>query len=294
MDFVTYLFFLFLVTIIGITPFFILYGFADFVYFVLYKLLGYRKPVVQSNLRKVFPDKSDKELKQIEKASYKNLADIFVEGVKGFTMSKKTIMKRHKLLNPEILKEFYEKNQGVIVAAAHYGNWEWGAFSAAYFSKNIIVGLYKPLSNKYMDGFAIRSRAKAGTILAPVNKTAYYFEQYANKASVFLMAGDQSPSNVNKAIWVDFLGIDTAFLHGVEFYAKKYNLPVLFLHMKRKKRGMYGYSLEVIVDNPSETKPGEITHKYAKMIEAMILANPGDWLWSHKRWKHSRKPDNNK
>ena len=247
MDFVTYLFFLFLVTIIGITPFFILYGFSDFVYFIMYKLIGYRKPVVQANLKKVFPEKSEKELKQIEKASYKNLSDIFVEGVKGFTMSKKSIMKHHKFLNPEILEPFYKANQGLIVAAGHYGNWEWGAFSAAYFSKNIIVGLYKPLSNKYMNSYAIRSRAKAGTVLAPLNKTAYYFEQYAHKPSVFLMAGDQSPSNVKKAIWTNFLGIDTAFLHGIEFYAKRYNLPVLFLNMQRKKRGMYEYSLEVIV-----------------------------------------------
>jgi len=288
MDFISYLFFLFLVTLIGITPFFLLYRFADFVYFVLYKLIGYRKPVVRANLKKVFPDKPEKELKQIEKASYKNLADIFVEGVKGFTMSKKSIMKRHKFTNPEILELYYEKNQAVIVAAAHFGNWEWGAFSAAYFSKNIIVGLYKPLSNKYIDGYAIRSRAKAGTVLAPLNKTAYYFEQYAHKPSVFLMAGDQSPSNINKAIWTNFLGIDTAFLHGVEFYAKKYNLPVLFLHMHRKKRGMYEYSLEVVIEDPSVTKPGEITDIYAKKAEAMILNNPGNWLWSHKRWKHTR------
>ena len=289
MDFITYLFFLFLVAIIGITPFAILYGFADFVYFILYKVVGYRKPVVQANLKKVFPDKSAEELKQIEKASYKNLADIFVEGVKGFTMSKKSIMKHHVFVNYKILDTFYEANQGVIVAAGHYGNWEWGAFSAAYFSKNTIVGLYKPLSNKYMDRYAIRSRSKAGTVLAPLDKTAYYFEQYAiDKPSVFLMAGDQSPSNVEKAIWTEFFGIDTAFLHGIEFYAIKYNLPVLFLQMTRKKRGMYEYTLKVIVEHPLEMKPGEITQIYAKEVEALILTNPGNWLWSHKRWKHRR------
>ncbi len=288
MDFVTYIFFLLLVTIIGITPFFLLYRFADFVYFMLYRIIGYRKPVVSTNLKKVFPDKTEKELKQIEKASYRNLADIFVEGIKGFTMSKQSIMKRHKFLNPEIFETYYKNNQAVIIAAGHYGNWEWGAFSAAYFTNNIIVGLYKPLSNKYMDGYAIRSRSKAGTILVPVNKTAYYFEQYAHKPSVFLMAGDQNPSNLKKAVWVDFMGIDTAFLHGIEFYAIKYNLPVLFLHMHRVKRGMYEYSLEIVVENPAEVKPGDITRIYAEKLEAMILDNPGDWLWSHKRWKHSR------
>ena len=62
MDFVSYLFFLLLVALIGITPFFVLYRLADFVYLVLYKLLGYRKKVVRSNLKRAFPDKTEEEL----------------------------------------------------------------------------------------------------------------------------------------------------------------------------------------------------------------------------------------
>ena len=289
MDFVTYLFFIFLVTLVGITPFIFLYAFSDFVGFILYRVIGYRKAVVRSNLKRAFPEKSEKELIKIEKASYKNLADIFVEGVKGFTMSKKSVMKRHRFLNPEIVDKYYEQNRGVIVAAGHVGNWEWGAFSAAYYSQSIIVGLYKPLSNKYIDGFAIRSRAKAGTILASISKTRYYFQQYANKPSVFLMASDQSPSNTKKAIWAPFFGIDTPFLHGPEYYAKTYNLPILFLHLYRAKRGMYEYSLEPMVENPAEMEPGEITRLFAQNLERLIKEHPESWLWTHKRWKHARK-----
>jgi KDO2-lipid IV(A) lauroyltransferase len=289
MDFVTYLFFLFLVTIIGITPFFILYGFADFVYFVLYKLLGYRKPVVQSNLRKVFHDKSDKELKQIEKASYKNLADIFVEGVKGFTVSRKAVLKRHKLLNPQLLDKYYEKNQPVIILAGHAGNWEWGPLTLPHFIKHRVIGFYKPLANKYIDGYVIRSRAKAGSELASIYKTAFYFREYKNDPVAFVMIADQSPSNVNRAVWVNFLGIETAFLHGPELYAKKYNIPVIFLNLKRVRRGWYEYSIELMFENPADTKTGEITQAYARKMEEMVLNDPSSWLWSHKRWKHSRK-----
>jgi KDO2-lipid IV(A) lauroyltransferase len=288
MDFVTFLIFVFLVTLVGITPFFLLYAFSDFICFMLYRVIGYRKAVVRSNLKRAFPEKSEKELKQIEKASYKNLADLFVEGIKGFTMSKKSIMKRHRFLNPEILDKYYQQNRGVIVAAGHVGNWEWGAFSAAYFSKSIIVGLYKPLSNKYIDRFVIRSRARAGALLASIYKTSFYFQQYANKPSVFLMAADQSPSNTKKAVWVPFFGIDTPFLHGPEYYAKKHNLPIVFLHLYRAKRGMYEYSLEPMVENPAEMEPGEITRLFARNLEALINENPESWLWTHKRWKHER------
>ena len=288
MDFVTYLFFIFLVMLIGITPFFILYGVSDFVRFILHRVIGYRKGVVRSNLRKVFPEKSKKELRQIENDSYKNLADIFVEGVKGFTMSKKSIMKRHKLLNPEILDKYYDKNQGVIVAAGHFGNWEWGAFSAAYYTKSTIIGLYKPFTNRYINNYVVKSRAVAGTILVPLIKTPRYFNKYAGKPSVFFMIADQSPSNKNKAIWANFFGIETAFLQGIEYYSKKFNLPVLFVNMSRKGRMMYEYSVEIMVENPNETKEGEITQLFATKLESLIRANPGSWLWSHKRWKHSK------
>lgn len=288
MDFVTYLLFIFLVTLVGITPFFLIYRFSDFISFVLYHVVGYRKAVVRSNLKKAFPEKSEKELKQIEKKSYKNLADIFVEGVKGFSMSKHSIMQRHVFLNPEIVEKYYAQSRGVIIAAGHVGNWEWGAFSATYYTNNIIVGLYKPLSNKYIDGYTIKSRAKAGTILASILKTRFYFKKYAKKPSIFLMAADQSPSNTKKAIWANFFGIETAFLHGPEYYAKKHNLPVLFLNMYRVKRGKYEYSLEPLSDNPTETAPGEITQKFAKKLEQLIREHPEAWLWSHKRWKHKR------
>ncbi len=288
MDFFTYLLFVFLAALIGIIPFFLLYGFSNFICFILYRVVGYRKHVVWSNLNKTFPEKSRKELKQIEKASYKNLTDIFVEGVKGFTMSKKSIMKRHRFLNPEVFDKYYKQNRAVIVGAGHVGNWEWGAFSAAYFSKNIIVGLYKPLSNKYIDRFAIRSRSKAGIVLASILKTRFYFKEYAQKPAVFLMAADQSPSNPKKSIWVNFFGIETAFLHGPEQYAVKYNLPVFFLSMYRIKRGKYEYFLELIEENPAETAPGEITQKFASKLENLIREHPETWLWSHKRWKHSK------
>ncbi|RLD90262.1 MAG: lipid A biosynthesis acyltransferase [Bacteroidetes bacterium] len=288
MDFVTYLLFVLLVTLVGITPFFFLYTFSDFVGFILYRVIRYRKTVVRSNLKRAFPEKSEKELKQIEKASYKNLADLFIEGIKGFTMSKKSVMKRHRFLNPEILDQYYQQNRGVIVAAGHVGNWEWGAFSAAYYSKSIIVGLYKPLSNKYIDRFAIRTRAKAGTILVSIRKTKSYFQQYANKPSVFLMAADQSPSNTKKAIWTPFFGIDTPFLYGPEYYAKSYNLPVVFLHLYRTKRGMYEYLLEPMVEHPTEMAQGEITRMFASRLETLIKENPESWLWTHKRWKHVR------
>jgi KDO2-lipid IV(A) lauroyltransferase len=102
------------------------------------------------------------------------------------------------------------------------------------------------------------------------------------------MASDQSPTNLSKAFWVNFLGRETAFLHGPETYAKKYDLPVIFVDIQRVKRGYYQLTLVLISDKPRETGEGEITKRYASLLEKAIYHQPENWLWSHRRWKHTR------
>jgi KDO2-lipid IV(A) lauroyltransferase len=102
------------------------------------------------------------------------------------------------------------------------------------------------------------------------------------------MAADQSPRNKEKAIWVDFLGRDTAFLHGPEKYAMQYNYPVFYADIKQVKRGYYTLYLSILADDPASLSEGEITKRFAAKLESIILEDPGNWLWSHKRWKLSR------
>ncbi|MBK7651157.1 MAG: hypothetical protein IPJ20_11105 [Flammeovirgaceae bacterium] len=74
-------------------PFSVLYAFSDFLFFVGYYVLGYRKAMVRKNLRNSFPDKSDRELKQIRKDFYHNLCDYAVETIKLLTISDEELKK---------------------------------------------------------------------------------------------------------------------------------------------------------------------------------------------------------
>ena len=75
-------------------PYPLLYLFSNFLYFLLYILSGYRKKVVFKNLKKSFPDKSEKELKGIMSQFFKHLCDVIVESIKGFTISERQLKKR--------------------------------------------------------------------------------------------------------------------------------------------------------------------------------------------------------
>jgi KDO2-lipid IV(A) lauroyltransferase len=228
------------------------------------------------------------ELAAIEKRIYLNLSDIIVEGIRAFTMNKKQILARHRILNPEILDPYFDAGQGVIVVTGHYGNWEWGALSPALQTRFQIVGFYKPLKNKLIDKFVRKNRSRYGTVLSPIRETTKTFEMHRGQPVMYLMAADQSPSNREAAYWVNFLGRETAFLHGPEKHARINNYPVVFVAIRRVKRGYYELELSIITEDPSLLPESEITRRYALKMEELIKEDLPNWLWSHKRWKLTR------
>ena len=266
----------------------VLYVFSDLLSFVLHRVIGYRQKVVSSNLHRCFPDKTESELQDIEKKFYRHLGDITIETLKGMSMSANDFKVRHKILNPEVCNYYFDKGQSIIGVTAHYGNWEWGTNSPGVQIKSEVIALYKPLTNKYVDSYMRRLREKFNARLTPILETFQVFSHYQDKAVSFVLAADQSPVNLKRAYWIDFLGQDTACLHGPEKYARMFNLPVVYVHIERVKRGFYEISLKPLCDSPAELAEGEITRLYMKELESHILSKPENWLWSHRRWKHSR------
>jgi len=288
MQYIIYIFFLWSVYFIAIVPFWILYCYSDIVSFLFYHVFRYRKKIILQNLRNSFPEKTEKEIKSIARKTYRNLIDIVVESLKTFTMSTKTVKKRFKILNPEILDEYQKNGKSIIGVTGHYGNWEWGAMAGSLQIKHRAIAIYKPLSNKYIDNYIKKTRAENGTLLKSMYKTNETFENFKKQTCIFLLVADQSPSKIKKAIWVNFLNQDTPCLHGPEKYARMYNYPVFYLDIQRIKRGHYELIAEKLIEEPASLKEGEITELYMSKLEDVIRKKPEDWLWSHKRWKRSR------
>lgn len=280
------IFFLMFVVIIAITPFRLLYVFSDFIAWLLRCVFCYRVKVVIENLERSDLNLTPEQKQALIRKIYKNLSDILLESLKSFSMNRASVRKRHKVLNPEVAEPFYLNGQSLILATGHLGNWEWGSLSAAIQTPFRILGFYKPLKNKYINRLIYLSRARFGTILAATRETSHSFTNYQEVPTVFLMAADQNPRRVEQAIWVRFMGRETAFLHGLEKYAPTHQLPIIFAAINRVKRGNYELELSVLTENPSHHKPGEITQMYANKLESVIREHPEDWLWTHRRWKH--------
>lgn len=274
---------------ISLLPFGVLYFISDVLYYVLYKLIGYRKKVVFDNLRKSFPNKSEKEIEKIGALFYKHLCDLIVESIKIFTISEEEVRKRMFVINPELADKYFHQNKSIIMAGGHYNNWELFAVAIDATIEHKSVAIYKPLSSKFFDQAMRKTRGKYGLQMISTKKVKDFFEALT-EPSATIFAIDQSPSNPYSAHWMTFLHQQTGVLFGAERYAKKYNLPVLFGHIHKIKRGYYTVDFSLLTDNPAATDHGVITEKLMRLIEEDILKQPEYWLWSHKRWKH-KKPE---
>ena len=274
---------------LGIQPFFILYGLSDITALVLQYLVGYRRKVVQRNLKNCFPEKSAKELAKIERKFYRNLSDITIETFKGLYMSKKQISKRFKVLNPEVMQKYFERGQDTLGLASHYANWEWGILGVDFQIPHQAVSIYKPMHNEYAENFSFKRRSRFGMKLIAIKETKAYFASEKEKPNTYILAADQHPNDKKKSIVVDFFNIETASIHGPEAYGRNTGMPILYFDIQRAKRGHYTMEIIELFEHPKSTSFGEITQKYMSTVESIIRRKPENWLWSHKRWKYTNK-----
>lgn len=248
--------------------------------------------MVYNNLKNSFPQKEKTRLIAIEKEFYHHFCDLLVESIKIFNISKGELIKRCRLVNPSLLKQYAQKNKSVIIYAGHYNNWELAATACNLQMPHQTVVIYAPLKNKFIDRQVQESRTKYGTVMWPMRQVKVNFEQQKTLLKAVLFAGDQSPTIARSAYWTSFLNQDTGVMIGAEKYAKKYDYPVLFGKISKIKRGYYQFEFIPLENNPSSTKFGEISEKYTRILESVIVETPQYWLWSHRRWKKKRPKKN--
>jgi KDO2-lipid IV(A) lauroyltransferase len=256
-----------------------------------YYVFDYRKKVVLTNLRNAFPEKSEEEIAKIGKQFYGHFCDVMIETIKLLTISKKEFKKRCAMDEASIQSflTYFNNNQSIIGVMGHCGNWEWAAIAHQVYFSRMITGVYHPLKNKSINTFMLNLRSRFGGDIVAMNdllKRLIQLKQQGISTTVGLIA-DQTPPPEG-AYWTTFLNQDTPIYYGPEKLAKRFNYPVMYLNIRKIKRGYYQLSTTLICEDPKETVDGEITEGHTRQLEKNIREQPFNWLWSHRRWKHKR------
>jgi len=274
--------FLFLLSLL---PFWFLYIISDILFVILYYLAGYRRKVVQENLRNSFPEKSEEERKAIEKKYFKYMADLMLETIKSVSMSEKQVRRRMVCTNPEVIDHYFKQGKSILAAAGHYGNWELACLNFGFLTDKVKMVVYKPQTSEVFTDFFNRTRSRFGTIMISMKQTLRKMIEYKNALTFTVLAADQTPARNEAMYFTTFLNQPTAVFIGVEKLTGIRDCVVVFYRIDLVKRGYYTYTLVPLVENPKETKPYEITRIQVSYLESLIREKPEYWLWSHRRWK---------
>ncbi len=275
---------------LGLLPERVLYScLGSLAYLILYKIVRYRRQVVRSNLFHSFPEKTEAELREIENRFYHHLSEVFVDTILLASISCKRINER--MVYPNTVEvEKAMSGRSWISAMSHFGSWELTINYIGHTDHNVLA-VYHPLHSRVFDRFYREARSRFGTRPVAMNDTLREIirgDRLGEPPVIVAMIADQMPPMVDIRHWVRFLNQDTPFFLGMEKIATRFGMPIYFMYIRKRAPRCYDADLQLIYDGKEQLEKYELTQRYVDKLEQMIRESPELWMWSHRRWKHSR------
>jgi Kdo2-lipid IVA lauroyltransferase/acyltransferase len=262
-----------------------LYAFSAFLYVLAFYVVRHRHQVIRDQLEKAFPDLSGAQRGLIHKQFLKNFCDVMVEVLKSASMTESDMCARMQILNLDVARRYLDAGQSVLFVTSHLCNWEWLLHGVTLQLGYPVDAAYKPLHDQWAERLMLQIRSRFGARLVPAKELLTDFLRRRGIVRAVAMNADQAPVSTDKRYWTQFLGQDTAFYIGAEQIARATRLPVMYVAVRRIRRGYYEVELKPLWDGREVTAPNTVTERYARACEVDVLKSPADWLWSYRRWR---------
>jgi KDO2-lipid IV(A) lauroyltransferase len=262
-----------------------LYAFSAFLYVLAFYVVRHRHQVIRDQLEKAFPDLSGAQRRLIHKQFLKNFCDVMVEVLKSASMTESDMCARMQILNLDVARRYLDAGQSVLFVTSHLCNWEWLLHGVTLQLGYPVDAAYKPLHDQWAERLMLEIRSRFGARLVPAKELLADFLRRRGIVRAVAMNADQAPVSTDKRYWTQFLGQDTAFYIGAEQIARATRLPVMYVAVRRIRRGYYEVELKPLWDGREVTAPNTVTERYARACEIDVLKSPADWLWSYRRWR---------
>jgi len=282
-----------IVYLLSLLPLRVLYVLSDFFYLLVYYVVRYRRRIVWHNLTTSFPEKSEDELRTIERRFYHWLCDYAVETVKLLTISNEALCRLIEFRGAEQLEKCFDRGQDCAAFLGHYCNWEWLTACGLSFTRHrdAMVGqIYHPLYNAAFDRLFIKIRSAHGGDCIPKQSILRRIATYRreNRRALFGYISDQAPRWHNIHLWLDFLGHETPVFTGGERIMRKTDNAVFYFDMERPARGRYICTYYLMAEHAASEPENALTERFFQLLEQTIRRDPAYYLWTHNRWKRTR------
>jgi KDO2-lipid IV(A) lauroyltransferase len=256
-------------------------------FMLFYHVSPRRRLIAIHNLKRAFPERNMNEIIEIAKGVYRNMAIVAAD---FFDIPKLTPENFRELVEVEGLahcRNALEKNRGVLMFGAHFGNWELGAIALSLAVKPPVV-IYRPLDNRMLDNLVAWVRSCTGNIPLAKDFAMRGMLRHLKKNDILGILIDQNVS-VAEGVFVDFFGRPACTTTGLALLALHTGAPVIPGHALRLDDGRYrfvfGEEVELVRTGDRDGDVLVNTQNFTRIIEATVRQYPDQWLWVHQRWK---------
>ena len=181
------------------------------------------------------------------------------------------------------LLEATQKNKPVIFISGHFANFEM--MSMVISKKKIPLAIiYRPLNNIFLNPLMEFLRKKyicPHQIKKGINGVRDAIDFIKKKHSIALMI-DQRVSEGEKINFFDEIALTTTFPAQL---SNKFNLDIIPVYIERDENDNFKIEFQKIIKAKDFQNKLELTKELNRILEKMIIRNPGQWIWTHNRWK---------
>jgi KDO2-lipid IV(A) lauroyltransferase len=245
---------------------------------------------MMEHLRLAFGENRRKEeLEAIAKASCESLVMFAMEFL--FTarlISRSNWQNYFKLKNFEPALKILLENKGAIMLTGHYGNFELPGYLMATLGFDM-VAVMRPLDNPYLNDYIVKARERHGLKLLYKKGASASMEQVLGQGSILSFIADQDAGR--KGVFVEFFGKKASTYRSIPLVARELNVPIIVGGSRRTTWEKFEHEIELEdIIYPSDWKGQDneveyITRRFNQALEKMILKDPRQYLWLHRRWK---------
>ncbi|MDB9740944.1 lysophospholipid acyltransferase family protein [Candidatus Pelagibacter communis] len=270
--------------------------------FIIYKFLGLKisshfsgklfetfgpifrsKNLIKTNIQRAIPKINSSKIKSITKNMWNNYGRTLSEYMflKGFRNDQ--FRSNINIAGKEILQKIKLEKTPVIFVSGHFSNFELMAMEIEKSGVNLSA-IYRPLNNIFLNILMERIRKKyicKNQIKKGTSGVRELLKLYKKGYSIALMI-DQRVSQ----------GIKSKFFNQEAFtttipaqFIKKFNCKVVPISIKRHNGVNFNIKVEKPIEFSKNSSTEKITRELNIWLEKTILKNPGEWIWSHDRWK---------
>ena len=255
---------------------------------LFYYIIPIRKKVTLKNLHTAFPAYSESEINRIAFGSYKSFSITLVEILFIPFMTRKQIEDAVNSEDTELVKKYYERNNGLIVLSGHFGNWEYIALSVSAKINVPFHVVVKSQRNPYVDAYLNRGRTrwinKIVVLGASIRKI---YTELKAKNIVAMVADQRGPAD---GMRINFFGQQSSIYPGPAQLALKTKSPILYGLTFRQPDYSYTAEIsEISIENlpdEEEKQIQEVSQRHMAFLESAIRKHPEQWLWMHNIWKY--------